>query len=87
MAQYRVDSDIFELPRGSILITMPKYELETGDLALFSVAGCRLPGRWYRDNDGTIYILIPGYRIKLTGKLNVTILGLVVLLNSTPCLN
>src|SRR5262249_51996461 len=78
MARYRVDSDGLELPRGSIFTTVPKFELEHGDFALFSLAGVLLPGRWYNNGNQSICILIPGIQIKLTGQTNVINKGLIV---------
>ena len=77
MAEYRVDADGLELPRGSVFTTIPKCELEHGDFALFSLAGVLLPGRWFNGNQ-SICILIPGFQIKLSGTTNVINYGLII---------
>lgn len=78
MAQYRVDANFLELRRGSWFTTIPKFSLETRDLALFDYGGLLIIGRWYPNIGGSNWIRIPGYLIRITGTIIVSIVGLVV---------
>lgn len=87
MAQYRVNSTILEPPRGSIFTTVPKWNLDEGDLALFCFGDTLIVGRWIPDWDGYNWIKLPGLLIRITGQIIVSIIGLVVPMTAPPCLN
>jgi hypothetical protein len=72
MAQFRVDSDIFELPRNSFFTTIPIADPQ-GRLCQFDFGGVPIVGRLVGDE-----IIIPGLQIVLTGKITVRCLGAVV---------
>lgn len=78
MSQYRVDTNKLELKVGSFFTTIPKFDLEEKDLALFDFGGLLIVGRWIPDFDGSNWIKIPGYLIRLTGDIIVSIIGLVI---------
>ena len=77
--QYTVerDSDHCELARGT-RFTVLNIPVKRGDLCLFSLDGFLLPGRWRPDFEGSDWVLIPGYQIRITGKIPFRILGLIV---------
>jgi len=85
---YRISSDSLELRRGSFFTTLP-IALERGDMALFDVGGFLLAGRWLPGMDGADWILVPGYRIRITGAIAVQIIGRVIPCPAGPgvCLN
>jgi len=76
---YVVASSALELDRGSHFTTLP-IAVRPGDLCLFSIGDFLIVGRHYPDVNGSDWIIIPGYLIRITGKTPVRIVGLVL-----PC--
>ncbi|HKQ77950.1 MAG TPA: hypothetical protein VJ810_29910 [Blastocatellia bacterium] len=75
--QYRITSDLVELPRGTIFTTF-NWPVDNHALALLSVDGHLIVGRWYENSEGDDYIQVPGQRIPITGEHYVDSLGCVV---------
>jgi hypothetical protein len=80
---YCVTSDKCELPRGAHFTTLP-LPAAFGDLCLFDVDGLAVIGRWCPNYAGSDWILVPGHRIRLTGKVLVRIVGLIIPAEESP---
>ena len=75
--QYRITSDLLELPRGTHF-TLVHFPVDNHALALFSVDGRLVVGRWYPDCECGGHIQVPGLRIRITDEDRVDSLGCVV---------
>jgi hypothetical protein len=75
--EYRVTSDKVELPRGTYFYVIPG-PVEFGQLAMFEIDGFLLTGRWCPDVAGNDWIMVPDYRIRISGEVSVRIVGLVI---------
>jgi hypothetical protein len=76
MTQYVVVSDRLELPKGRRFTTLAG--VEAGQLALISLEGWLIAGRFYADVAGCDWLVLPGLLIEMTGKLSYRVVGRVV---------
>lgn len=87
MPEYKVTSSATELPRDTLFTTVNTFPIKDGALALFSIDGRLTIGRIYHDIAGLDWIKQPHRWIPIIGKAVVVMVGLIVLLRSTPCWN
>jgi hypothetical protein len=78
-SEYLITSDKAELPRGSYF-TVLYIPVGFRDLALFTIGDLPVIGRWMPDVDGFDWILVPGWRIKISGQVPVRVVGRII-----PC--
>ncbi len=65
-----------ELPYGCTFSAIPRFPYYAGALVLFLIGGiCYIIGRWFPSVDGIGFIIQPNQRIRLTGQVEVEILG------------
>jgi len=60
-------------------MAIPRYPYNTGALLLFLIGGLLIIGRWFPSVGGHDWIVQPGRKIRLTGQVDVEILGEVEL--------
>jgi hypothetical protein len=84
MPEYRVISATTELPQNTMFTTINTFPIEDGELVLLSIDGRLTIGRWHQNLCGLNWIKQPGRWIPIIGTAMIVVMGLIVLIRTTP---
>jgi hypothetical protein len=82
MTEFTVVADNLALPRGARFKYRPRFPIETGAICLLTIGKLLTIGGYYHNIAGSDWILQPDLIIRVTGKVNIEIWGLVEPLDS-----